>query len=161
MERALFTPEENTRITELAASETVTAHVRRGDYLTPEAALHHGIASAHYFNRALRVLRQLTDPTLKTRVYSDSPDVVQRELADLDHLEFITDTDALSSLATVLAMSQGAGFAMSNSSFSWWAAWLMSRRPPDSPVIAPRPSLTNGQTGQDQLLPGWITLNAR
>lgn len=161
MEHASFAPEERARLAELAAAQTVTAHVRRGDYLTPEAAFHHGIASAQYFGRALHLMRQLTDPGLLTRIYSDSPDIVQRELADLNHLEFFTDTDSLGSLATVLAMSQGSGFAMSNSSFSWWAAWLLSRRSPDAPVIAPRPWLADGQSGHDQLLPGWLTLDAR
>lgn len=161
LEHARLTPEENSRITELATTETLTAHVRRGDYLTREAAFHHGIASADYFNRALHLLRQLTDQDLLARVYSDSPDIVQRELTDPAHLEFITDTDSMGSLATVLAMSQGVGFAMSNSSFSWWAAWLLSRRSPAAPVIAPRPWLADGQSGHDQLLPGWLTLDAR
>ena len=95
------------------------------------------------------------------RIFSDSPDIVRQELIEPQNLEFIDDTSALGSLATVRAMSQGVAFAMSNSSFSWWAAWLLSRRDSSAPIIAPRPWQADGQSGHDQLLPGWLTLDAR
>ncbi|MCP2637518.1 alpha-1,2-fucosyltransferase [Microbacterium sp. HD4P20] len=139
----------------------ITAHLRRGDYLTPEAARHHGIASADYFVRALALLRTLATPTVSVRAFSDSPDLVRRELADVENLELVDDVTSLGSIATVRAMSAGVGLAMSNSSFSWWAAWLMSRRDPVAPVIAPRPWQADGQSGHDQLLPHWLTLDAR
>lgn len=141
--------------------DAITAHVRRGDYLTPAAALHHGIASADYFRRALTLLRRLQGPEREVRVFSDSPEIVRTELEGIGGLDFVDDTAALGSLATVLAMSRGSAFAMSNSSFSWWAAWLMSRRAPDAPVVAPRPWQADGQSGHDQLLPTWLTLDAR
>lgn len=155
-----LTEAERRGIAAAGAEPSITAHVRRGDYLTPAAALHHGIAGADYFRRGLSLLRELR-PSLPVRVYSDSPDIVRAELAGLERLEFVDDTDSLGSLATVLAMSSGVAFAMSNSSFSWWAAWLMSRRDANAPVVAPRPWQADGQSGHDQLLPDWLTLDAR
>lgn len=152
---------ERTELATFTEDTSVSAHVRRGDYLTPEAAFHHGIASSAYFARALHLLRQIPGVPAQTYVFSDSPDLVQKELSGTTDLTFVEDTTKLSSLGTVLAMSRGSAFAMSNSSFSWWAAWLMSRRNPDAPVVAPRPWIANGQSGHDQLLPSWITLDAR
>jgi hypothetical protein len=158
---ATITEAESRHLASLADVQTITAHVRRGDYLTPHAALHHGIASAEYFLRAFSVLRALGDPAMPVRIFSDSPAIVRAELAAAQNLVFVDDTSAMGSLATVRAMSQGAAFAMSNSSFSWWAAWLLSRRDPDAPIIAPRPWQADGQSGHDQLLPNWLTLDAR
>lgn len=161
MLNAEYTAEESANLAMRSSTRTITAHVRRGDYLTPDAAFHHGIASADYFKRALEVIRRLGNSQIMTRVYSDSPEIVQTELTGIENLEFVTDTDTLGSLATVLAMSHGEAFAMSNSSFSWWAAWLLSRRSPEATVIAPRPWLADGHSGHDQLLPGWLTIDAR
>ena len=152
--------EQKRALDEREPGDVITAHVRRGDYLTAAAALHHGIASADYFARAISVLRTLRGADLRVQIYSDSPELVRSELAGVHNVAFIDDT-ALGSLGTVLAMSHGGAFAMSNSSFSWWAAWLMSRRNPDAPVVAPRPWQADGQSGHDQLLPTWLTLDAR
>lgn len=154
-------PADRDSISTLTQSASITAHVRRGDYLTAHAAEHHGIASADYFERAIQLIRSLTQQTVKVQVFSDSPDIAKAELRNIPNLEFMDKTGQLSGLATILAMQHGAGFAMSNSSFSWWAAWLMSRRNPDSPIVAPRPWLADGHSGHDQLLPNWITLDAR
>ncbi|UOE44504.1 alpha-1,2-fucosyltransferase [Agromyces larvae] len=152
---------ESEQLARLCQAETITAHVRRGDYLTPQAARHHGIASATYFTRAISLLRQLQSDTSRVRVFSDSPDLVRDELAELQELDFVEDTGILGNVATLIAMSNGVGFAMSNSSFSWWAAWLLSRRDPNAPVVAPRPWQADGQSGHDLLLPNWHTLDAR
>jgi hypothetical protein len=139
----------------------ITAHVRRGDYLTPQAAMHHGIASADYFTRAFSLLRTLSAPTVTVRGFSDSPDVVRREMAAVPDFELVDDPASLGPLATVRARSGAVAFEMCNSSVSWWAAWLLSRRDPAAPVVAPRPWQADGQSGHDQLLPNWITLDAR
>lgn len=161
LETAEKSPAEIEALADLRVDETITAHVRRGDYLTPAAALHHGIASADYFRRSLTLLREIQGVDTRVRVFSDSPEIVRDELNDVDNLEFAENTAAMGTVSTVIAMSRGAAFAMSNSSFSWWAAWLLSRRRPDAVVIAPRPWQADGQSGHDQLLPGWLTIDAR
>lgn len=152
---------ESTQFETLGSAPTITAHVRRGDYLTTHASLHHGIASAAYFERAIALLRMVNFPVDQVRVFSDSPEIVRAEFDGMAGVEFVTDTALLGSAATVLAMSRGESFAMSNSSFSWWAAWLLTRRAPNATVIAPRPWQANGQSGHDLLLPNWLTLDAR
>lgn len=152
---------ENAALAEFGGFDRITAHVRRGDYLTPAARLHHGIASAEYFIRAIALLRQLNGNDRTIRVFSDSPEIVRDELASIVDLEVVDDTAALGSVATVHAMSRGTAFAMSNSSFSWWAAWLLSRRSPEATIVAPRPWQADGQSGHEQLLPTWLTLDAR
>ncbi|HWL00862.1 MAG TPA: alpha-1,2-fucosyltransferase [Microbacteriaceae bacterium] len=135
-----------------------TLHVRRGDYLDAATRRHHGLAEPQYFERSVELLQALGRWT-GGRVYSDSPDIVTDELSTIPDLEFVRDSRALDEPTTLLAMSTGTAFVMSNSSFSWWAAWLMSRRT-DAPVIAPRPWVASGAAAADLLDPAWITLGA-
>ncbi|MBM7828991.1 alpha-1,2-fucosyltransferase [Microbacterium aurum] len=161
LEEAVLSDEESRWLRPFEHEAAITAHVRRGDYLNPQTALHHGIASGAYFTRAIATLRALAAPTSHIRVFSDSPEMARRELSHLGDVSFVDEPSNLRGLATIRAMSRGTAFAMSNSSFSWWAAWLLTRRKPTAPVVAPRPWRADGQSGHDQLLPEWLTLDAR
>lgn len=145
----------------LSTKDHIVAHVRRGDYLSGLAFAHHGIATADYFHRSSQMVRRILGKHLPVTVFSDSPDLVREELAHLEDTRVLQQSKNMSPAATILAMSRSQGFVMSNSSFSWWAAWLLSQTVPDAPVIAPRPWTADGQSGHDQLLPGWITMDAR
>jgi hypothetical protein len=50
---------------------------------------------------------------------------------------------------------------MSNSSYSWWAAWLGSERGNMRHIIAPRPWFEHASIEKDLLLPSWLTLDRR
>ena len=58
-------------------------------------------------------------------------------------------------------MSLSQGLIMSNSSFSWWAGWLMRQRDQSARVIAPRPWFATGESAADLLYEDWITIGAR
>lgn len=145
---------------ELQTRPAVTLHLRRGDYT---AATHSDaiMATVAYARRALRLLRESgnTDPI---RVFSDSPDLIASELSNLgEDFELADSTRLHSGLSTLRAMSLGSSMIMSNSSFSWWAAWLMDSGVAPRTVIAPRPWNETGTARADMLRPHWITLDAR
>lgn len=158
MTRVEPTPEEEAVLAGIEADPRATLHVRRGDYLDPQIRRHHGLAEPAYFERAVAVLRGL-GAWRGGRVYSDSPDAAAAELASIPDLQFVRNARALDEPLTLRAMSTGSGFVMSNSSFSWWAAWLMHRRSA-APVVAPRPWLASGDSAHELLEPSWITLGA-
>lgn len=115
------------------ASDFISVHVRRGDYLNPRQQKFHGLLSGEYFVRSVRRLRSELGP-LPVRIFSDSPAdsvVLSRRIADAEVDS--TPGDAASVLG---AMSAGKAFVLSNSSFSWWAATLAKDRKPV--VIAPK-----------------------
>lgn len=136
----------------------VTLHLRRGDYLSGETL--HGIAEIGYFRRAVRLHQRLHGAS-RYRVYSDSPETLDGEFQDFPDVEISRPAVSMRSIAVLRSMACANGFIMSNSTFSWWAAWLMTIQDSQATVIAPRPWFSNGESASDLLLPDWITLDRR
>lgn len=138
----------------------ITMHIRRGDYLNDATRKFHGLASIDYFNRSLRLLSSSTDEN-QVKVFTDSPEQIDFNFFD-SKLDFqFADNAGFGNFQTLNLMSQSKCFIMSNSSFSWWGAWLMNLGHPKGTVIAPRPWFASGEAAHDLLLPDWITLDAR
>lgn len=152
-------PSEQQILDNLARDERITIHVRRGDYLTAHTQAVHGVASGAYFARGLDIIYKLSN-LKRSIVFSDEPEVAREELSHISDTTYFESKSRLSTLNTIKAMSLGEGMIMSNSSFSWWAAWLMSRRG-EKPIIAPRPWMSSGESAADLLGANWITLDAR
>lgn len=109
------------------SSETVSVHIRRGDYLTlPD---HHPTVTLKYLESAMTYFSD----RYRFLVFSDKPDWCQAHLSG-SNIEFMTDNDEFDDL---LLMSACKHHIIANSSFSWWAAWLDPN--PDKIVIAPDP----------------------
>lgn len=139
------------------STETISVHIRRGDYLMAEHA-GHGLASRAYFDRAIPLMHEKYGE-LPLRIFTDSPERIADELDGLGHAyEIAPNSPDLTSWDTVKLMAQGRGIIMSNSSFSWWAAWLIRQRDPDARAIAPRPWTADGSSAHDLLFEDWISL---
>jgi hypothetical protein len=141
-------------------SDVVTMHVRRGDYLDEKTISFHGLATTNYFNRSLGFLNSKFKRAT-VNVFTDSPGHLDLAMFRTEFELNLVDDKLLSSIEALNVMSRANAFIMSNSSFSWWAAWLMSRRNDRSEVIAPRPWFASGASAHDLLKPDWITLDAR
>ncbi|MGZ0068021.1 alpha-1,2-fucosyltransferase [Microbacterium arborescens] len=152
---------ESSILARMRAEPAITLHLRRGDYLAVPTERQF-IASVAYAKRAIALTRRL-GLDLPVRVFSDSVDLVRRELAGVDaHLLFVDDDGSLDIWNTLKAMAAGTAMIMSNSSFSWWAATLMARRSENPPVIiGPRPWTSSGTAKADLLEADWLTLDAR
>lgn len=137
----------------------ITLHLRRGDYLNAPTAKVHGLATPDYAGRAITLLNAL-GVVGSVAVYSDEQDRVVRELDGFPANLIFPDQRGMSALASLQQLASGEHMIMSNSSFSWWAAWMMGRRT-GGYIIAPRPWFADDTAASDLLLPNWITLDAR
>jgi len=124
-------------IDEVCSRPFIAIHVRRGDYLSESHTREiHGLTSREYYEASLDKIGGRGAPCI---VFTDSPKETQKELGDLSDLVFDSRIFSLGEIATLKLMSLASVIVMSNSSFSWWAAYTMSVFDPDATVVTPRP----------------------
>jgi hypothetical protein len=138
----------------IRASNAVCVHVRRGDYLLTAHFEHHGLCSADYYRRAVRLIRE-REANPQFFVFSDDWQWCREHLADSD-------------MAIVDANKPGAGqdelrlmaacrhHVIANSSLSWWGAWLSTSG--GQIVVAPKPWLSKTPDTPDLFPAGWVVL---
>ena len=103
---------------QIEVSNSVAVHVRRGDYTQ---IANYQVCDKAYYERAMSLARQqLSMP--KFFIFSDDPEWCQSHLASGADTEVVRECE--SDLAELSLMSRCKHTIISNSSFSWWGAWL-------------------------------------
>lgn len=138
-------------------SKQNNVHIRRGDYLDQHNLSAHGIATYDYFDRGIQLLRKLNQ-VREVKIFTDSPEILSEEHVEKWNATVENPSEAASPLESLLNLSNCGGIVASNSSFSWWAAWIATKRNTNTTVICPRPWLANGSSAHTLLLPEWMTL---
>lgn len=134
----------------------IGVHLRRGDYVSSQSARVHGSVTADYAVAGVSLLRRLGAKE-RVLVFSDQPEIAAGELeARLPGAHFVPRSE--SPIEDMILMSGARHLVISNSTFSWWAAWLIHQR--GGTVVAPRPWFANGASASELLLPEWISLGA-
>jgi len=138
----------------IRAANAVCVHVRRGDYLLPAHFQHHGLCSADYYRRAVRLIRERVR-TPQFFVFSDDWAWCRENLADNDIV--IVDANRPDAGQDELRlMAACRHHVIANSSLSWWAAWLGASD--GQSVVAPTPWFTHRSETPDLLPAGWVVL---
>lgn len=127
--------------------ETVSLHVRRGDYL--KASDVHPSQPVSYYDTALDLIRKSDTNVL---VFSDDIDWC-RENFKYDNMYF---SENQTNITDLYSMSLCTHNVIANSSFSWWGAWLNSNT--DKKVIAPKNWFANGTYSGDIIPESWTTI---
>lgn len=114
-------------------SNSVSIHVRRGDYLLFDA--YKGICDKEYYSSAIDYIKKrISNPHFF--VFSNDIEWCKENLADLmDSYNFVTNKDPQNNYVDMQLMSCCKHNIIAHSSFSWWSAWLNAN--PDKIVIAP------------------------
>ena len=123
-------------------------HVRLGDYLSNGDF---GLLSPAYFMKQIETQNSAKDmPSLvftndKNRLKDMNPDL-SKLVSDLD--------EHLSSAELIVLCSYASNFVISNSTFSWWAAYISGRGGID--VIAPEPWFRYTNSPVELIPPHWV-----
>jgi len=148
--RTLFDPP--TELKESAATKwaDVLAAKEHGIVLDLRASAH-GFLTEDYYRRAISKIRD-TDATAPIFVFSDDVAWIQR-LPWLKEIGATPVTETNEAVA-MYVMSQFRRFVLSNTAYSWWAAWLSG---PTSTVMVPEPwnRPTDPPDYQDVYEEGW------
>lgn len=115
--------------------QRVAIHVRRGDYVSdPVAQAMHLVCDTAWYRNAWNHLRTgMSD--CQAIVFSDDAEWASQNLMLEGDVHYVRADRGRPAWADMAQMSQCQHFIISNSSFSWWAAYLGQSK--DSRVIAP------------------------
>jgi hypothetical protein len=148
-------------ISTLSAEPFLAIHVRRGDYFTnPETRKFHGLCSVNYFMTAIGCVQKDIVQLKRVLVFTDSPELVKSEFGTQEGFVYVSDYGEISELATLKLMSKAQSIVISNSSFSWWGAWLCKQKNPNAIVVAPNPWFSSNQNVSDLLPQDWVVISS-
>jgi hypothetical protein len=111
-----------TLLERLQRDDSVALHVRRGDYLTTERELHH-VCSDAYYERALRFVHERVSGA-KVYVFSDDPAWCRARFAQSQATVVDLAASKAEPALDLYLMSRCRHHIISNSTYSWWGAWL-------------------------------------
>lgn len=139
---------------EIRKCNSVSLHVRRGDYLNGYYYETLGkVCNIDYYKRAVEyICKKLDNPYFF--VFSDDPEYVAENLQikNATYIDFNIGDD---SWQDMYLMSQCNHNIIANSTFSWWGAWLNEN--PQKIVVAPNRWFANMEN-DEIVLPEWIRL---
>ncbi|MBP9863851.1 alpha-1,2-fucosyltransferase [Patescibacteria group bacterium] len=109
---------------DLAQPDTVSLHIRRGDYLSSKATAY-GVLPASYYQTGLdTITNRIRHQPTAVYIFTDDPTWVIRHLhLDLP-MHIVSQEIELTDSQELVAMSLCHHQIIANSTFSWWAAWL-------------------------------------
>lgn len=141
-----------------ALGDWIAVHVRRGTYLEVPIM---GLVQDDYYSRAVPLVEELTGEKLPLVLFSDSPELAAEMMSKFKERTIVLTTPKhVQPIDVLQVMRDASHLVIANSTFSWWAAYLMNSR--GRYVIAPRPWLDDWRFNErDLLLPDWITVGRK
>jgi hypothetical protein len=140
-------------------ARTIALHVRRGDYISnPSANQFHGTCPPQYYRQAVQWIAGRTSGQHTVYVFSDDAKWARHNIHCDFPMVFVDHNDGHSAHEDMRLMSACQHQVISNSTFSWWAAWLNIH--PEKIVVAPHRWFAHAQTRQDDIVPAsWYKLD--
>jgi hypothetical protein len=105
----------NDKYGDIVNGKTTSIHIRRGDYV--KHPNHHPVQSLEYYNKGMGLLKDKTETFV---VFSDDIEWCKNNLKGNDIIYINNEKDYIE----LYLMSLCNNNIISNSSFSWWGAWL-------------------------------------
>ncbi len=142
---------------QISTTESVSLHVRRGDYVTnPHTNRNHGLCDIAYYRDSIEMIsREVNKPHLF--IFSDDLAWAKENLNFAVPSIFIELGEAAPDHEEIFLMSQCHHNIIANSSFSWWGAWLNQNE--NKIVAAPRKWFADESKDTSTITPkSWIRL---
>lgn len=144
---------------EIRNANSICIHVRRGDYVTsPKYNKSLGAKSAEYYNHAITIFEsKIENP--KFFIFSDDLNWCKQHLKSKSPFTFVEEIHAGEKNGNYLQlMTHCKNFIISNSTYSWWGAWLSKNE--SKLVVAPKTwALDPASVPADILPENWIKID--
>jgi hypothetical protein len=141
----------------IAGVNSISMHVRRGDYVMNEQVLaYHGVCGVEYYRNALEAINEKnTKPELF--IFSDDSEWCRQNLKFDANCVYVDHNKGDQSYIDMQLMSLCKHNIIANSSFSWWGAWLNAN--PDKKVVAPAKWFNDPNAQTPDIYPeSWIII---
>lgn len=136
---------------EIQSRTAVSVHVRRGDYVRLDSAL-----PISYYDKAFQYMEDRFDD-ITYYVFSDDIDWAREHLQSERPMRFVSHNGPEEAHEDLRLMYESTHNIISNSTFSWWGAWL--NRNDDKQVIAPSRWFRWHHTRNLDIIPStWTTI---
>lgn len=137
---------------EINENNSVSIHVRRGDYLNDPA--YQGVCDVPYYTNAIRYIKKRVEAPFFF-IFSNDIDWCQEHITPLcDKYKIIGWNSGKDSWADMQLMSLCKHNIIAHSSFSWWGAWLNAHE--SKIVVAPRGWYNEKGITESPQLEDWI-----
>jgi hypothetical protein len=142
--------------TRISLEKPIGVHIRLGDYLNLESI--YGAPRPEYVMRAINLIKQ-THPKKPVWLFSDDVTLATKLFSQgntFDHV--VVSPSESNALENLILLSKCSSLVATNSTFSWWAAFLGHRD--SSTVIFPRPlfPIFSQPDPKEYLMPAWLQL---
>jgi hypothetical protein len=151
--------ERNQKIIELiSSSNSISVHLRRGDYISNKKTREKfGLCNLTYYEKAVKYFAKMVKEP-RFFIFTNDPDYAEDNLKINYPTKYVTHNSGRKSFEDMRLMSLCKHNIITNSSFSWWGAWL--NRNPDKIVIAPSPAFDKVTLRDSDFYPElWILLD--
>lgn len=139
------------------SEHTICVHVRRGDYTDRQLINLYGLCSAEYFKSAIFRIRSFYRDA-RVFVFTDDYLNAKELFDDVKNTVFVEEF-GLTLIEEFELMRLCNHFVISNSTLSWWAAFLETYKDASKSCIAPYPWFNDDRLYCSSLyLPSWIKL---
>jgi hypothetical protein len=119
---------------QLKIHNSVSIHIRHGDYTNAAVTEFHGILGMEYYNRAIEEIIQIVDNPV-FYIFTDNPEWVKQNFSINHETIFVSGAISQTHYEDLYLMRCCRHNIIANSSFSWWAAWF--NKNPEKVVVAP------------------------
>ena len=140
-------------IDEIKSKNSVSIHIRRGDHAKNLTSMDaHSLCSKDYFKKSIKYMKENVGANCKFYLFTDDKEWVKNEMTMDENCELISGN---STIEDFYLMSLCKHNIISNSTYSWWAAWLNMN--PEKIVVMPKYWTNHLVTEEIKLKPkNWI-----
>jgi len=131
----------------------IAVHVRRGDYISSnKTSKFHGNLNKSYFLNSIDFLRKRFG-NLPVLLFSDDSEWLQKNLKNIIPNSIVISSYSGTPERDLFYMSKAKYFILSNSTFSWWAAFLSQKK--DKFIVIPKYWFRSFKTNKDYIFKYW------
>ena len=134
---------------EMQRCNSVSIHVRRGDYLQPANSGFGGVCTLGYYQNAIKKIESMIENP-SYYIFSDDLNWCRKNLS-LKNCRYVDGNSGGDSYKDMQMMSYCKHNIIANSSFSWWGAWLNNNA--EKIVIAPNKWFHDARVYADDIVP--------